>query len=112
MENVRGLLSMQKGNVIKQIRYEFENAGEYGYNVDIKILKASDFGVPQARERVIIIGLRKDLGLYPEYPEPSTHDNPVTVDDAIMDLPQISAGEGEEDAAYETAFKPIPIIHA
>ena len=59
MENVKGLLSMQKGQVIKTIIEEFTNAGA-GYNVEYKVLRASDFGVPQMRERVIVIGIRKD----------------------------------------------------
>jgi DNA (cytosine-5)-methyltransferase 1 len=99
MENVKGLLSMQKGEVIKTIINEFENAG-IGYNVEYRVLKASDYGVPQNRERVILIGFRKDLNLYPEFP--SKLNDIVTVDDAIMDLPQIQAGEGAEGMKYET----------
>jgi DNA (cytosine-5)-methyltransferase 1 len=97
MENVKGLLSMQKGEVIKTIINEFENAG-IGYNCDYRVLKASDYGVPQNRERVILIGFRKDLNLFPEFP--NKLNNFVTVDDAIMDLPQISAGEGMEGMDY------------
>ena len=69
MENVKGLLSMQNGEVIKTIIEEFSNAGEYGYNVAYKILMASDYGVPQNRERVILIGFRKDLNIQPQHPE-------------------------------------------
>ena len=97
MENVKGLLSMQKGEVIKTIINEFENAG-IGYNCDYRVLKASDYGVPQNRERVILIGFRKDLNLFPEFP--NKLNNFVTVDDAIMDLPQISAGEGMDGMNY------------
>ena len=50
MENVKGLLSMQNGKVIKTIVEEFTNAG-MGYNVEYKVLRASDYGVPQMRER-------------------------------------------------------------
>lgn len=99
MENVKGLLSMHKGEVIKQIIQEFENAGDYGYEVRVQTLKASDFGVPQIRERVIIIGIRKDLNIVPEHPVP-THTAPVSVEDAISDLPQINAGEGTESMPY------------
>lgn len=52
-ENVKGLLSMEKGKVIKMIKNDFE---EIGYTVDYKLLNAAEYGVPQARERVIIIG--------------------------------------------------------
>jgi DNA (cytosine-5)-methyltransferase 1 len=98
MENVKGLLSMEKGKVIQTIKEEFENAG-IGYNVDFKVLLASDYGVPQNRERVILMGFRKDLGLYPEFPEP-LNSNKVTVDEAILDLPKINAGEGVDGAKY------------
>ncbi|WP_281336728.1 DNA cytosine methyltransferase [Flavobacterium eburneipallidum] len=99
MENVKGLLSMEKGKVIQTIKEEFENAG-IGYNVDYKVLKASDYGVPQARERVILIGFRKDLELFPEFPD--KQNKIITVDDAILDLPEINAGEGNTVMEYKT----------
>lgn len=98
MENVKGLLSMQNGKVIKTIIDEFSNAG-IGYNVATKVLRASDYGVPQQRERVIILGIRKDLNTYPSFPTPY-NTNAITVDMAISDLPQIVAGEGEEIMEY------------
>lgn len=98
MENVKGLLSMQNGKVIETIVNEFSSAGS-GYNVAVKILKASDFGVPQQRERVIIIGIRKDLNIFPSFPTPHCTE-PISVDMAISDLPQISAGEGENIMTY------------
>ncbi|WP_223032818.1 DNA cytosine methyltransferase [Hanstruepera marina] len=98
MENVRGLLSMQKGKVIQLMKDEFENAG-LGYQVDYKILTASDYGVPQNRQRVIMIGFRKDLDRAPVFPK-KTYVSPVTVWEAISDLPQIQASEGEEKMTY------------
>lgn len=100
MENVKGLLSMQNGEVIKTIVEEFTNAGEFGYNVAYKVLVASDYGVPQNRERVILIGYRKDLNLQPQHPKPYDLDHLVTVDEAISDLPQIGAGQGTEVQEY------------
>ena len=100
MENVKGLLSMQKGKVIKLMKEEFENAG-LGYQVEFKVLMASDYGVPQNRQRVIMIGIRKDLGLLPEFPH-KTYERPLTVWQAISDLPQIKASEGVEQMSYET----------
>ena len=100
MENVKGLLSMQNGEVIKTIVEEFRNAGECGYNVAYKVLIASDYGVPQNRERVILIGYRKDLNILPHHPEPYELDHLVTVDEAIGDLPQIGAGQGTEVQEY------------
>lgn len=63
-ENVKGLLSMQKGEVIKMIVKDFR---ALGYEVDYKVLRASDYGVPQNRERVIIIGNR--LGIINKFPK-------------------------------------------
>ncbi|MBQ7690544.1 MAG: DNA cytosine methyltransferase [Muribaculaceae bacterium] len=101
MENVKGLLSMQKGAVLQTIIEEFGNAGKFGgYEVDYRVLLASDYGVPQNRERVIIIGVRKDLGLKPAFPEPLQLDHKITLDEAISDLPQINACEGLEVMSY------------
>lgn len=100
MENVKGLLSMQNGEVIKTIVEEFSKAGECGYDVEYKVLRASDYGVPQNRERVILIGFRKDLHLKPTHPLPYQLDHLVTVDEAISDLPQIASGQGSEVMAY------------
>jgi DNA (cytosine-5)-methyltransferase 1 len=93
---------MQNGQVIRTIVEEFANAGEFGYNVAYKVLKASDYGTPQNRERVILIGFRKDLNIQPTHPIPYAIDRYVTVDDAIRDLPQINAGEGSESAEYSS----------
>jgi DNA (cytosine-5)-methyltransferase 1 len=65
-ENVRGLLNMAKGKVIQAMVAEFR---ELGYEVDYRLLNARDFGVPQLRERVFIIGNR--LGLPNPFPIPT-----------------------------------------
>jgi DNA (cytosine-5)-methyltransferase 1 len=100
MENVRGLLSMKSGEVIQLMKEEFENSG-LGYHVDFKTLLASDYGVPQNRQRVIMIGFRKDLDILPEFPN-KTYSTPLTVWEAISDLPQIKAKEGEEGMNYHS----------
>lgn len=79
-ENVGGLLSMDKGNVLKKIVSEFE---ELGYFVEYQLLYAPDYGVPQKRQRLIIIGNR--LGLHGLLPEKDT-DTYKTVRDAISDI--------------------------
>lgn len=97
MENVKGLLSMKNGEVINTIFSEFSNAGA-GYNVRVKVLKASNYGVPQIRERVIIIGYHKRLNKIPTFPCPI--EEYVSTDMAIGDLPQIEAGQGYEQQPY------------
>lgn len=101
MENVKGLLSMKNGEVLETILDEFRHAGDFGgYDVAYRVLLASDYGVPQNRERVIIIGTRHDLGLQPRHPEPLELDHKITVDEAISDLPQIQACQGSEVMEY------------
>lgn len=101
MENVKGLLSMKGGEVLETILNAFRKAGSYGgYTVDYRVLLASDYGVPQNRERVIIMGFRNDLHLTPDYPAPLETDHKITVDEAISDLPQIEASQGAEVMEY------------
>jgi DNA (cytosine-5)-methyltransferase 1 len=65
-ENVKGLLSLGKGLVIKMIEEDFK---EIGYKIDYRVLNSADYGVPQNRERVIIIGNR--LNKINPFPEPT-----------------------------------------
>lgn len=66
-ENVKGLLSANKGKAFPMIIKEFENAG---YHVVHKLLYSADYGVPQKRERVIIVGFRDEADLTAfKYPE-------------------------------------------
>lgn len=65
-ENVKGILSMKKGKVFEIIKKDFK---KLGYNVDAKLLNAAEYGVPQARERVVIIGNR--IGVKNPYPKPT-----------------------------------------
>jgi len=100
-ENVKGLLSMQCGELLKTIILLFESLG---YNVQYKLLNAADYGAPQIRERVVIIGSKLQTNF--QYPEP-THYNPeempslfnkklkpyLTLEEAISDLPFIKSNE-------------------
>lgn len=63
-ENVKGLIGMDKGKVLEMIINDFENLG---YRVDYKVLNSADYGVPQKRERVIIIG--NNIGVNNPFPE-------------------------------------------
>ncbi len=65
-ENVKGILSMKKGKVFEMIKNDFE---KLGYKVDAKLLNAAEYGVPQARERVVIIGNR--IGVENPFPKPT-----------------------------------------
>ena len=115
MENVVGLATHRGGEVIDQIAECFTGLG---YECDWRILNSANFGVPQRRERLILIGVEKGAKI--AFPEPTHHNDgttighkdrakmvigeddlfstrrlapPVTVLDAIGDLPQIRSGE-------------------
>jgi len=108
-ENVRGLLSMQNGELLETIIALFKSLG---YEVQFKLLNAADYGAPQIRERVIIIGSKLNSTF--EYPKP-THYNPedktdlfqmdlkpyLTLEDAISDLPFIKSGQESFEYASE-----------
>ncbi|WP_431108506.1 DNA (cytosine-5-)-methyltransferase [Winogradskyella poriferorum] len=67
-ENVKGLLSHDKGKTLKGMISILE---EIGYNVvPVKVLKAVNYKVPQKRERLILVGVRKDIDVKYEYPKP------------------------------------------
>lgn len=89
-ENVKGMLTLGGGEVIKQITEDF---GAAGYKVQYRLLNSKNYGVPQLRERVFIVGVREDIDFDYEYPEP-THGTEkgllpcVTLQEAIGDLEQ------------------------
>ncbi len=78
-ENVRGLLSHEKGKTLEGM---ISILDEIGYNVvPIKVLKAINFRVPQKRERLILVGVRKDIDIKFEYPKP--HNKIYNLKDAL-----------------------------
>ena len=80
-ENVKGLLTANKGKAIEQIIKDFKSCG---YNVYPDIYNFADYGIPQIRERVLIIGIRKDISFYYQKPKPThTQDNYVTAGEAL-----------------------------
>lgn len=97
MENVPGILSMRKGEAIKEILQAFRDIGYY-VNEPIK-LKAEEYGVPQKRRRIFIIGSLKKIKINQPKPLFSEEDeslpNPITVKEAIGDLPIIDMNDGE-----------------
>ena len=95
-ENVTGLLSMEAGNLFPHICQTFR---DLGYVVCHKVLNAADYGVPQMRERVVIVGAKVSGHIF-EFPAPTckTH---LTVKDAIGDLPFIKSGESSENYASD-----------
>lgn len=70
-ENVKGILTANKRSAFPLILKEFE---ESGYDVQYQILNSADYGVPQKRERVIIVGFRKDLNITFSFPKAEIED--------------------------------------
>ena len=100
-ENVRGLVSMNGGKLIKDIINLFESIG---YRVQCEILNAADYGVPQIRERVILVGSRlKDSFQYPQPTYGEGLKPHLTIAEAISDLPFTKSG----DESFEYASKPV-----
>lgn len=101
MENVTGITSISNGGIVREI---YEGMAALGYRVDMRMLKAEEFGVPQERRRVFFIANRIGAPIF--FPEP-THGPEllpfVTVWDAISDLPNLSNGSTGEPCPYRTA---------
>ena len=70
-ENVKGILTSNKKSAFPLIMKEFE---ESGYDVQYRILNSANYGVPQKRERVIIVGFRKDLNVNFSFPDVEIED--------------------------------------
>ncbi len=92
LENVPGMLTLSKGAIYNQIISLFD---EIGYKVEGRLLLASDYGVPQKRKRLIIIGVRKDYSIEPSdlFPKEITKDSPVSSRVVLEDLENIPCSD-------------------
>ena len=98
-ENVSGLKQLSSGTFLKE---QLDAYGKAGYNVSYQVLNAKDYGVPQSRKRLFMVGVRKDLNQSFEFPAP-THGKGTKASgplkpyashgDAIKDLPLWPEGE-------------------
>ena len=114
-ENVKGLASMEKGEVLRTILRDFSRAG---YAARHQILNAADYGVPQMRMRLLIAGVRSDLDVELSFPPSPTHAEPekaaflglepwVTVGQALNHFPEPGNGSGipnHEHSKYKLTF--------
>lgn len=105
LENVRGLLDP----VFQEYREKIlEKITKLGYRVDIKLLHASDYGVPQLRPRVVIVGIRNDICGEFHYPEALPGNGP-TVASTLLDLMKANGWKGADEWA-KGAAKIAPTI--
>lgn len=112
MENVAGMVLGKMKGMFKEIIRDIDVAG---YNVRCRLMNAMYYGVPQARQRLIFIGVRKDLGVMPSHPVPQSPPMPVVkalaglvsdTDEAYARVPEhikpylLKMREGESAAKY------------
>lgn len=85
-ENVKALLMKRHESSLQKV---IEDFSAIGYDVTYHLYDAADYGVPQTRERVIIVGVRKDIGAAFEPPVPVTAEHKVTSKEALFDLESV-----------------------
>jgi DNA (cytosine-5)-methyltransferase 1 len=108
-ENVKGILSLGNGIVFEKILKDFSNAG---FTCRYAVLDAGNYGVPQVRERVIILGMRDDINVNVNFPPRATHSKKagsgrkkiVTVGEALADIPEPDEDHKLKNHIY-TKFK-------
>lgn len=93
IENVKGLLTLNKGMFYNDIKERF---GALGYTIEAKVLDASDYDVPQKRLRVFFVGLRN--GKKFEFPEPLGYK--ISTKEALGDLPSLDRLSNTEENLY------------
>lgn len=100
-ENVSGMLAKRHSDAVNSFMKLFDEAG---YDVNLKMLNANDFDVPEDRDRVFYIGFRKDLNIHDfEYPTPLKHK--PTLREAIWDLQDTAIPAKEKNHTNGDACK-------
>lgn len=95
-ENVKGLLTANGGKAVRQI---IEDFGKLGYKINIDLYNFADYGAPQLRQRVLIVGVRHDIEFDFDKPTPThTPDNYVTAGEAL---------KGVENAVFNNEHQNI-----
>ncbi len=85
-ENVNGLTSANNGGAFSQILRDLENAAD-GYNIVANLYKAEEYGVPQTRHRIIMVGFTKSSSFWFRVPRPTTARNYISSKTAIENPP-------------------------
>lgn len=100
LENVSGMRSTAGGKFEKTIKAHMEGLG---YKVTVQLVNAADFGVPQIRQRLVFVGVKRNAGLTLPYifPEGEFINHYRTVADAISDLPKLGNNESKSNYSIE-----------
>jgi DNA (cytosine-5)-methyltransferase 1 len=86
MENVARMATHNHGKTIKEVVQEFS---KLGYQVQLKVLQTRNYGIPQSRQRMIMVGTKNDM----HFQYPKAEDKIMSVKEAIADLPKLRSGE-------------------
>jgi DNA (cytosine-5)-methyltransferase 1 len=98
IENVKGMKGLYNGAIVSEI---CSRIGKLKYNPNAALLNASNYGVPQFRDRFFIVGLVAELGYF-SFPTPThNHETYVSCEEAIGDLPSREYELGMDKDAYE-----------
>lgn len=116
LENVKGILTLHQGKIFKEIKKMFEDPDNFEgnpYKIQYKVIKTKEFGIPQNRERTIIIGSLIDFDLEKEIErtkkkienEQPEFFKPVTVWDAISNMPKPTADGEVNNLVYKNYYQ-------
>lgn len=105
-ENVKGILTANKKQAIKQIVEDFSSTGEYGYNTVPFLVNFAEYGTPQLRQRVLIIGIRKDIDEDFDIPSP-THSatNYMSAETALKNVESVKYNNEHQNIQSSTIEK-------
>lgn len=106
-ENVSGLSSANDGKAFKVILNALNHAGKFGYTITAHLYKFEEYGVPQARHRYILIGIRGDLGKPFRVPKPDGRIR--TCAEALENIP-LSAANQETTRQTQTVVDRLALI--
>jgi DNA (cytosine-5)-methyltransferase 1 len=105
-ENVKGLVTANKGEALKQIISDFSNTGDYGYNIEAHLINFADYGVAQLRERVLIIGVRKDINKKYHIPKPiKNKSNYISAKEALQEVEKVPYNNEHQNIKQKTIDK-------
>lgn len=99
-ENVSGMLAPRNKEAVDNILHMFDDVG---YDVNLEMLNAKDYGVAQDRDRIFYVGFRKDLGIEYHYPKP--YDKRICLKDIIFDLVDSAIPAKEKDRTNGSSCK-------
>ena len=122
MENVRLMTSMKDSDGNLFIERIMNGFNSIGYSVDYKYMNSQDYGTPQCRDRVIVVGTDTSLTKQYEFPTPTHTDNTQmnltscvdesirTFRDAVADLPELESGKKSDDPLHWAVSHPYHVI--